>query len=285
MKKLILNLTFLVLANIVFTDMNAQAVWRPDGTTIEHFSAKDMNDATFSSQSHTQTGKHFIIDISATWCPPCWTYHNTHVLADYYNMYGPNGTASDDAQVLYYEADQSTTDNDMNGVGTNTRGDWVSGTPYLLFNEQNPGNVFWKFLDPSSTSISYPTVFVVCSDAKMYRLSTNVTNVADVRTFVEQKCGLAPLSTQTVHSMNFSYEFYPNPSSGELTLDVNFDKAMAASYAVFNSTGQKVIQKDLGQQEGKQSLVLDLTNQPTGIYFVQAKIGNEMISEKVVLQR
>ena len=33
-----------------------------------------------------------VIDVSATWCGPCWNLHNSHALQELHEAYGPDGT-------------------------------------------------------------------------------------------------------------------------------------------------------------------------------------------------
>lgn len=254
----------------------------PDGTTINSFSATDINNNFFSSTIATNNGKHIIVDISATWCGICWSYHNTKVLDDYNAKYGPSGTDEQDAEVLFYEGDASTNNNDLNGVGTNTVGDWVTGTNYRIFNEANPSNV--KSVFSASGSLGYPSVFVVCSDKKMYRMSTSINTVAAMRAFVNDKCGTTPLSTQTVQATAFDYEIYPNPTVGNVNVNLHLDKLNNVSYDLYGSLGQKVNGKRLNQQQGAVHIDLETSNLPKGIYLLHLEVGSEHILKKIIVQ-
>jgi hypothetical protein len=272
----------IVLILLVITSFSASAQVFSDGTVINSFSATDINNNVFSSTVATNAGQHFIIDISATWCGICWNYHNTKVLDDYYTAYGPNGTLAQDAEVLFYEGVASTNSNDLNGVGTNTVGDWVTGTNYLIFNEANPTPVKSSFAN--NGSLNYPTVFVVCSDRKMYRLATNIVNASDVRNFVNDKCGLSPLSTSTVHSTSFSYDVYPNPTAGNLTLDLHLDKAADINYSLFSTIGQKVISNNVNNQQGETSFSLKTSDLQAGMYILNLTVNGEKVTQKIIIQ-
>src|SRR5690554_2493296 len=97
----------------------------PSGSTAPNFTATDLNGNTHNLYSYLESGKHVLLNVSATWCGPCWSYHNTHALADFYYAYGPMG--SDEAMVLYVEGDSSTPVSALYGQGNNTLGDWTVG--------------------------------------------------------------------------------------------------------------------------------------------------------------
>src|SRR5690554_1391363 len=146
MKKILL--TFFALASI---GANAQL---PNGSTAPDFTATDIYGNSHSLYAdYLNEGKHVLLNISATWCGPCWTYHNAHALADFYEAYGPNG--SDEAIVLYVEGDSSTPVNAIYGIGNNTWGDWTAGTPYPIIDSGTIANQYQIQF--------FPTLYRICS--------------------------------------------------------------------------------------------------------------------------
>ena len=113
----------------------------PDGSISPDFMATDINGVDHHLYSYLDSGYQVILDFSATWCPPCWDYHESGVLESLYDLYGPEGT--NELRVFYIEGDDSTTLDDLNGTGNNTQGDWVSGTSYPIID--NAGDIFDDF--------------------------------------------------------------------------------------------------------------------------------------------
>jgi len=156
MKKLVLS-AFVFGIIIASNTTNAQLA---DGTVAPDFTATDINGVSHTLSNYLNAGKTVIIDISATWCGPCWNYHNSHALEQIYEAYGPDG--SDEVMVFYVEGDGSTTLADLNGTGGNTQGDWVTGTPYPILDNAAIA---------SSYAITYfPTIYRICPDGFVYEM-------------------------------------------------------------------------------------------------------------------
>lgn len=133
---------------------NIASAQLPDGTIVPNFTGTDINGNTWNLYQLLDSGKTVFIDVSATWCGPCWSYHNSGKLETLYNTYGPSGT--NELMVLFVEGDDQTTLSDLYGTGSNTQGNWVAGTPYPIIDDGNIANIL---------DISYfPTLYMVCPD-------------------------------------------------------------------------------------------------------------------------
>ena len=94
------------------------------------WTATDIDGIEHNLYSYLDSGYAVILDFSATWCGPCWTYHTSGVLEELYESHGPNGT--NEVRVFFIESDDSTTDEDLHGTGQNTWGDWTEGVNYPI---------------------------------------------------------------------------------------------------------------------------------------------------------
>ena len=136
----------------------------PDGSTAPDWTATDLNGKSHHLYALLDSGYTVFMDVSATWCGPCWNYHNSGALEDLYNTYGPNGT--NEVRVFFMEGDPSTNLACLYGptgcVG-GTQGNWVAGTPYPIIHQQGPAIA-------NSYQINYfPTIFAICPyDRKVY---------------------------------------------------------------------------------------------------------------------
>jgi len=145
MKRFLLS-AFALVATGVFAQL-------PNGSIAPDFTATDINGNTHTLSTYLNSGKHVLLNISATWCGPCWNYHNSHSLADFYEAYGPDG--SDEIMILYVEGDSTTPVDAIYGVGSDTWGDWTAGTPYPIIDSGTIANQY---------QIAYfPTLYRICS--------------------------------------------------------------------------------------------------------------------------
>ncbi|HRH64821.1 MAG TPA: T9SS type A sorting domain-containing protein [Bacteroidia bacterium] len=150
MKKQLLTLLTIAFVGI-FSTAKAQMT---AGCIAPNFIASDINGTQWNLYDILATGKPVYIDVSATWCSPCWNYHNSGALENLYNSYGPQGT--NELMVFFVEGDAATTNADLHGTGSNTQGDWVTGTPYPIIDDATIAN---------DLEISYfPTIYLICPD-------------------------------------------------------------------------------------------------------------------------
>jgi hypothetical protein len=102
-----------------------------DGSIAPNFTTTDINGNTHTLYDYLDQGYTVILDISATWCGPCWNYHTGGTFEDIWEAHGPAGmpgvsaNTTDDVMILWFEGDASTTSADLNGTGSNTYGDWT----------------------------------------------------------------------------------------------------------------------------------------------------------------
>jgi hypothetical protein len=174
MKKLLFSALLLGAAS--FTS-NAQL---PDGSIAPDFTVTAYqswlsnqgmnNNGTYNLYDYLDAGYTVILDVSATWCGPCWNHHLTGALDDLYINHGPAGhygvTASttDDVMVIWLDGDGATSDATMlDGAGS--IGNWIEPNATL-------GQIPFPMANPVATTANqinngydiayYPTIYKIC---------------------------------------------------------------------------------------------------------------------------
>jgi hypothetical protein len=156
-----------------------------NGAVAPDFTATDIDGVSHSLyEDYLNQGIPVIMDISATWCPPCWNYHQTHALKDLYNIYGSK--ASNEVSVLFIEGDGSTPLSHLYGEG-NSMGDWTEGTPYPIIDNSSIANLYQIGY--------YPTLYAICPDKTVYLVGSN-NNVPGLLQNIQTRCGITTTGAQ-----------------------------------------------------------------------------------------
>lgn len=206
----------------------------PDGTQAPDFTATDLNGTSHTLSSYINAGKTVILDISATWCGPCWNYHNSHALREIWAAYGPDG--SDEVMVFFVEGDASTTTADLHGTGTNTQGDWVSGTPYPILDNAQIANDY---------AINYfPTLYRICPNGLVYEIDQ--LDVAGIVDNISANCGVSAVEGVSNHAQIKGSEIAlcANTSTPEVVFTNFGNNAITTATVILKENGNTVSTTD-----------------------------------------
>jgi hypothetical protein len=125
----------------------------PNGSVAPDFTATDIDGVEWNLYELLDAGTTVIIDFYATWCGPCWSYRATGALDDVWEQLGPDGTG--EVMIFSMESDDTTTADDLAGTGSNSWGDWITGTPFPMFD--NCGDIFSLY-----GNAYFPTIYTIC---------------------------------------------------------------------------------------------------------------------------
>jgi hypothetical protein len=142
----------ILLALATIFSVGAANAQMASGSLAPDFTGTDLDGNTHNLYDYLQQGYTVVVDVSATWCGPCWNYHNSGALETLWEEHGIENDGS--VVVLFVEGDGTTTNADLNGTGGNTQGNWVSGTGYPIIDDASIGDLL---------EIAYfPTIYTIC---------------------------------------------------------------------------------------------------------------------------
>lgn len=190
MKKI---LQLIVAATLTFSAIESKAQLA-DGSIAPDWTFTDIVGTSHNLYTYLNAGKTVYIDVSATWCGPCWGYHTGGALDGLYTTYGPTGT--NEVMVFFIEGDGATDMNDLNGTDAASQGDWITGTSYPIINPSAAATTTFN----TNYAIGYfPTIYMICPDRSITEVGQQTTSALYA---AKSACSVAtaPLDAQVMLS-------------------------------------------------------------------------------------
>src|SRR6185312_9517066 len=108
MKKILLTLTAFASLGLGLNTSYAQLAV---GSIFPDYTLTDINGNSHHLYADLDAGKTVYIDISATWCPPCWAFHQGGTLDSLWAQHGPAGqpgvdaNTTNDFEILFFQGE------------------------------------------------------------------------------------------------------------------------------------------------------------------------------------
>ena len=150
----------------------------PENSFAADFTITDINNQEHNLYEILDDGKTVILYLTATWCPPCWTYFNNGILNELQNTY------PEEVFCIMIDADTSTSEESIYGGG-NSQGDWSSVVNFPIADDPT-GQIAEDY-----ALTYYPTIYKICPN----RLATEIGQVGSVEEIYNsiQNCDQAQL--------------------------------------------------------------------------------------------
>jgi len=147
-----------------------------------------------------------------------------------------------------------------------------TGLKYIIVNWKKPfdlGNTFKPF---ENVNIDDCILYVPDGTVALYRKALGW---KDFKNILEVSKNDSPI----IPDANSSFKFYPNPTSGSLTIDMG-NSLTPYDINIYNELGIKLI--SVIASNSRQNL--DLTNLSKGIYFLSINNGKNQITRKLIIR-
>lgn len=222
MRKSIPLLFILALSLTLSKGLKAQL---DDGKLAPFWEVTDLNGDDWSLEDFLDEGKHVILDFSATWCGICWNYHQTEILDDLNQEFGPSG--SDELQVFMFEASWNTNDAccyGQSGCSYISQGNWTN----VLYPVVNLEDDELDLLDAYQISY-FPTLYIINGDhqtiweigqASYDTWEEMITESFSLEVFIELTPGTCDMGEMTVSATGGKGDLSYKWSTGEETTTI-----------------------------------------------------------------
>ena len=92
-----------------------------------------------------------------------------------------------------------------------------------------------------------------------------------------------PDSTNGINEINLDnyFSLYPNPSNGKINIQSTKNNVQYLSVDIYNLEGEKIYQSTLSSRQSQ----IDISNEPSGIYFLQVKTSVGIANKKTIIQK
>lgn len=173
MKKLLLSTLLFSATSISTFAQLAPGSLAPDFTVSAYqtwLATEGMsNNGSYKLYDYLDAGYTVILDVSATWCGPCWNYHLSGALEDAYAAHGPAGypgvsvNTTDDLMVIWIEGDGTTADATMLD-GSGAIGNWINpnAAGEIQFPMANPIAATANAINSGFGIGYFPTIYKIC---------------------------------------------------------------------------------------------------------------------------
>ncbi|MFD1551693.1 hypothetical protein DNU06_02675 [Putridiphycobacter roseus] len=138
-----------------------------------------------------------------------------------------------------------------------------------------PGATY-TFTHPTQLAVTPGTTYSIT-------LTATVTGDVDAANNSITKVGTVPSDLSVGDAVNaFEFNIYPNPTKGQMILELNANDSKEVSYFVTDAIGNVVISNNITSVTAGQNIIkLDGERLANGMYFVHVKAGDSVITKKV----
>lgn len=203
-----------------------------------------------------------------------WKIFSNQIIVEVSNdtvdMYQRNNTSIYDLDNIEYEFI-----NDTSYVGTDINGIFMSGNWGFTLNNDS------IILDniKSYFEFSSDTTFFIMSD---FQFVDTLGEFQPAKSIIKFTSGDI---TTRLNNVEYSDNFIisPNPSDGNVRIELKDNSTKLKSYKVYNSFGSLVLEANNFDFNGESAFTLNLSNHPTGIYYISFLLEESYVTKRILI--
>lgn len=248
------------------------------------FTLMDTDGNWHTLSSYLNSGKTVILDFMEPECGPCWDYHSTHALTDFYNANGPSGTNT--AMVFQVNTWPDTGVPELSGNNGGSW-NWLSGIPYPTVTVTSANQIT---IVGGYNAWGTPTLVEICPDGSTWAVNypyidssngwppvaSTYANQLAFETFVNTDCNV---STSTLEQVGTNIFITPNPASDMITIEgISMDEIKYLE--LINSLGKITFEQNLILMNEIRLPFLE-----EGVYFLKIHTETGEFIKKVLINK
>lgn len=156
---------------------------------------------------------------------------------------------------------------------------------YVYDQSKIDSGAFWKqFSHYADIEVGERSSLAVADLTGNGKLEMVVGNYRGGLTFYQQTNDIYTDIALLIPEQPMELHLYPNPARGMVNLGYSGLIAGSTSVTVFTITGQSVMKQNHLAETGNGNLQLDIQNLQTGMYFIQMRQGNTVMTRKLIVE-
>ena len=254
---------------------------------VPQYTGTDSKGNAFDLYARLQSGQAILLDYMASWCGPCES--STPEISEWVQN---NGSGDGRVEALAITVEQD----DNNAVLNNLN--WNGGYyeyPKFAYTQTNVQQFSHYASNHGLNSGSgIPFFILICPNIQDPGYSEiSLADVGWVNGMMlnnyEAALNQCPTATLDVIEVNeaetVGVKLFPNPSSTVTNVEFTNNYASNTTITVVNAVGQQVYFEDLGVVEGTYTAELNVASFESGIYFVNIKTENSVITKRLSVNK
>ena len=155
-----------------------------------------------------------------------------------------------------------------------------NGNVYLLKTDSNGDSLWTRQFGGNNTDIGYfvrqtkDGGYIICGESANFGGGIYIIKT-DSLGLVHTGTGIAE------HNNPFEFSLFPNPTSGIFTIQAKGIARRNSVLEIYNINSQSIYS---GKINNNETLCIDLSNQPNGLYMALLRFNNTLVTRKIILQ-
>ncbi len=123
------------------------------------------------------------------------------------------------------------------------------------------------------------------ANQELTEIEEAIIEMTDISEAESEEMEKAEIDMPVINTLSVeNLRLFPNPNNGIFNLNFNLNGEDEVTIRVFSDNGQVIYQDNLGEFSGEYLEQINISNNAKGIYFLQVRQGENVLSKKIILK-